>query len=184
MSSEVASVVLPQFFPEQWLVDAPEIVHTDFPSRIRIGYVVRGDGGYSYLMREELEASRLTLSQLRERALRKLGALTMPKFHVARTPGGAEAFLSDDVDNFTAVRILLPVVRQALAAQLGAEHYAAIPCRDWFICWSKNQHAEYQEKNLRNAREAFLKDEYHLTPDILEVSGSGFHLHSEQTVDD
>lgn len=183
MSSGVASVVLPQFFPQHWLVNAPDMIHTEFPSRIRIGYVVRGDGGYSYLMREEFEESGLNLSQLHEYALRNLGTLTMPKFHVARTPGGAEAFLSDDVDNFTAVRILLPLVRQALAAQLGAEHFAAIPCRDWFICWSKDQHSDHQAKNLREARETFLKDEYHLTPDILGVSASGFHMHSEQTVD-
>ena len=175
--------MLPQFFPQQWLVDAPEMIHTNFPSRIRIGYVVRADGGYSYLMREEFEASGLALPQLHECALRNLGALAMPKFHVGKTPGGAEAFLSDDVDNFTAVRILLPVVREALRVRLGAEHFAAIPCRDWFICWSKDQHADYQAKNLRDTRDTFLKDEYSLTPDILWVSGSGFHLHLEQTVD-
>jgi len=183
VSSGAAFSVLPQFFPQHWLVDMPELIHTGFPSRIRIGYVVRAGGGYSYLMREEFEALGLTPSQLHETALSNLGALTMPKFHVGKTPGGAEAFLSDDVDNFTAIRILLPVVRQALVSQLGTEHFAAIPCRDWFICWSKDQHPDYQAKNLRDARDSFLKDEYNLTPDILRVSDSGFHLHLEQAVD-
>jgi hypothetical protein len=58
-------------------------------------------------------------------------------------------FLSDD-DDFSAVRILLPEVRQTLAEYLGTGHFAAIPCRGWFICWSKDQHAEYQGKNLHD----------------------------------
>jgi hypothetical protein len=183
VNSDFSSVVLPQFFPQHWLVGAPDIVHTEFPSRIRIGYVIRGEGAYSYLMREEFAASGLDLVQLHEFALRNLGALTMPNFQVARTPGGAEAYLADDVDRFTAVRILLPVVRRALVAELGDEHFAAIPCRDWFICWSKDQHHEFQAKNLRDARDIFLKDDYNLTPDVFAVSESGFKLHSEQAVD-
>lgn len=177
------SNLLPQFFPQHWLVDAPDIVHMEFPSRIRVGYVVREEGGYSYLMREECDALGLTLPELHEVALGNLGKMEMPELKVGKTPGGSEAFLSDTVDNFTAVRILLPRVRRALTTTLGNEYFAAIPCRDWFICWGKNQDAQYQAKNYRDARDIFHTDDYNLTPDVLLVSDSGFQLHEAQAVD-
>lgn len=40
--------VVPQFFPAAWLEEYP-IVFSDFPSGIRIGYVLREEGAYSYL---------------------------------------------------------------------------------------------------------------------------------------
>lgn len=52
---EVVTQVLPQFFPRHWL-DNPGIVFTNFPSRIRIGYVFRKDGSYSYLMEPDLRS--------------------------------------------------------------------------------------------------------------------------------
>jgi len=58
--------VLPQFFPAHWLADAPDIVAMDFPSRIRIGYVMRGDGGYSYVTRPQMESAEKTISRLLE----------------------------------------------------------------------------------------------------------------------
>jgi uncharacterized protein YtpQ (UPF0354 family) len=178
MTPSLQSQIYPQFFPAHWLEDAPEIVHSDFPSIIRIGYVLRVEGGYSYLTAPELRESQLTPRELHEVALDNLRALPMPGLSVGRTPGGPEAFLGETQDNFTAVRILLPVVQQALREELGDEFLVTLPCRDWMLCWSKSQAAERQAHNAADALKIFESDQYNLTPDILAWSQAGFRLHA------
>ncbi len=177
------SAVLPQFFPAYWLKNVPDMISTDFPSRIRIGYVVREEGAYSYVMRPALEEADISESALHASALRNLHALPLPGLTVGKTPGGPEAFLEDVDDNFRAIRILLPAVGEALAQELGDEYFAAIPCRDWFFCWSKNQSREWQQRNISQARKNFIEDDYNLTPDILLRSKTGFSLYLAQNVD-
>jgi hypothetical protein len=93
-------------------------------------------------MRPALEEAGISLNALHESALQNLHALPLPGLTVGKTPGGPEAFLGEVDDNFHAIRILLPVVEEALAHELGDEYFVAIPCRDWFVCWSKNQTPE------------------------------------------
>lgn len=174
---DLLSGVLPQFFPVHWLEDAPEIVFTGFPSRIRIGYVQRKNNGYSYVMHSTLQETGVTLGILHQAALHNLDALSNIQLTIGSTPGGPEAFLNTAEDNFQAARILLPRVQNSLAQKLGAEYYAAIPCRDWFICWSKNQSQEWKDKNISGALSDFLNDDYNLTPGILLKSETGFSVH-------
>lgn len=175
--------VLPQFFPAHWLDDAPDVVSTDFPSRIRIGYVVRQDDGYSYVMRPHLESAEVSLHELHEAALFNLRSMAMPELKIGKTPGGPELFLGEAEDNFTASRILLPDLQRVFAEHLGPEFYAAIPSRDWFICWSRNQTDEWQARNIASARETFADDEYNLSPDVFLVSGGQFSLYLKQDDD-
>ena len=179
---EILSSVYPQFFPAHWLTDTCDIIHAEFPLRIRIGYVMRSDGHYSYLMGEEFEASGLSHSAIRDAALENLRELPMPDLTVGGTPGGPEAFLGETDDNFLAARILLPEVQCGLVSELGPEFYVALPCRDWLVCWSKEQASEFQTRNAADAKKIFLEDEYNLTPDILLFDGSRFSLH-QQTVE-
>ncbi len=174
------SSVLPQFFPAHWLESAPDMVFSEFPSRIRIGYVVRGEGGYWYVMRQHLEESGLALQALHNAAVLNLQDLPTPSWYVASTPGGPEAWLSDTVDNFNAARLLLPSLQQALAAELGEPFLAAIPCRDWHICWSFAQDAEWQSKNIAEAAKIYREDDYNLTPDVLSFSKGNVTLHLAQ----
>ncbi len=95
------------------------------------------------------------------RTLSKIGMQT------GETPGGPELFLTGINDSFQAVRILLPNVQDAMARILGDEYFCAIPCRDWFICWSKLQSQEWQQRNIEKALADFVDDDYSLTPDIL-----------------
>jgi len=176
-SSNLLDMVVPQFFPAHWLDDAPDIVFSSFPSRIRIGYVVRHNGGYSYLMRPRLKEVGVSLETLHNSALDDLRAMPIGGLQVGQTPGGPEVFLTGVADNFQAARILLPNVQAAIVQQLGKEFLAAIPCRDWFICWSKNQSKEWQDRNVAKALEDFTNDAYNLTPDILLRSSDGFSLH-------
>jgi uncharacterized protein YtpQ (UPF0354 family) len=172
--------VLPQFFPAHWLVDAPDIVATDFPSRIRIGYVLRSDGAYSYVMQSQLKAAGVSPDELHTAALHNLRSMPMPELNVGRTPGGPELYLGEVDDNFKASRILLPAVQRVFAEELGPEYFAAIPCRDWFICWSKNQIDEWKSRNIESARQTFLDDEYNLSPDVFIVSSGQFSVYLEQ----
>jgi hypothetical protein len=174
--------VIPQFFPAHWLEDAPDIAYSEFPSRIRVGYVRRGDGNYSYIMRDMLLNRGLSIQMLHEVALHNLDSLSEIELTIGKTPGGSEAFLRETDDNFQAARILLPRVHKALMRELGEEYFAAIPCRDWFVCWSKNQSDDWQKRNIERARSNFLEDEYNLTPDIFLRSEAGFTMYLEQTI--
>jgi uncharacterized protein YtpQ (UPF0354 family) len=181
-SNNLLSEVLPQFFPAHWLDDAPDLVFSAFPSRIRIGYVVRREGSYSYVMRPTLEDVGVSLQALHNSALDNLRAMPCGGLRVGQTPGGPEAFLTGVDDNFQAIRILLPNVQAAIVQEMGEEFFAAIPCRDWFVCWSRNQSKEWQERNVAKALEDFINDEYNLSPDILLRSMDGFSVHLAQEI--
>ena len=180
---DLLSSVLPQFFPAHWLTDAPDMVAMDFPSRIRIGYVVRGDSAYSYVMRPQLESAQISLDELHTAALRNLRAMPMPELKIGQTPGGPELYLGETDDNFTASRILLPGVQRVFAEELGSEYFAAIPCRDWFICWSRHQVDEWKSRNAASAKQTFMDDEYNLSPDVFLVSSGKFSIHLSQCND-
>ena len=121
----------------------------EFPSRVRVGYVVSAPGGYSYIMRPEFEEVGVSVDELHAFALHNLRARPCGGLTVGATPGGPEAFMSDVDDNFRAARILLPNVQDALARALGDEFLVAIPCRDWFVCWSKSQSVDWQNPQHR-----------------------------------
>jgi uncharacterized protein YtpQ (UPF0354 family) len=178
---DVITGVLPQFFPKHWL-DQPGIVFTDFPSRIRIGYVLRVEDGYSYLMEHEFPQFELSVAELHDIALTNLVRLPSAGITIGKVPEGAEGWISAKDDNFAAVRILLPSVQQAFRKALGEEFHLVLPHRDWCFCWSRLQSTERQCKHAEEALEDFLKDDYSLTPDILLCSHDGFSLHREQLV--
>ena len=178
---DIINGVLPQFFPKHWL-DEPGIVFTDFPSRIRIGYVLRSDGGYSYMMEREFPELGLSVEELHAMALANLARLASASITIGKVPGGWEGWISAKEDNFAAVRILLPSVQQEFREGLGEGFLFVLPHRDWCFCWSLAQSPERQSKHAEEALEDFLEDDYNLTPDILLCSHHGFSLHREQVV--
>ncbi|MBY0246784.1 MAG: hypothetical protein K2Q17_03865 [Nitrospiraceae bacterium] len=175
---EMLANVLPQFFPAHWL-DSSDIVSSDFPSRIRIGYVIRSLHGYGYVNREELRALNVDLAGLHAAALTNLQALPSGNIRIAQHPEGPEGYITAE-DNFAAVRILLPTARRLLLSKLGPEFYAVIPHRDDCFCWSPKQSTLRQAKHAQAALEDFRSDEYQLTPDILRVTEDGVSLYREQ----
>jgi uncharacterized protein YtpQ (UPF0354 family) len=178
------SELLPQFFPEYWRSDVPDLVFSEFPSSIRIGYLLKMTGGYRYLMRPQLEESGLSLEEVHAAAIRNLDELPLAGVTVGKTPGGSEAWLGDSEDNFHAARILLPRVQQALRDELGESFFVALPCRDWFVCWSKEQASGWQAKNRADVLKTFREDEHRLTPDVLLFSGGSFALALAQDPED
>lgn len=170
--------VLPQFFPASWLEDCP-IVFSDFPSRIRIGYVLRGEGAYSYVLRDDLQRVGITVPELHEFAVENLSALPSGRMTLADPSGGSEGFIAAD-DNFAAGRILLPEYRTMLASKLGDRFLVTLPHRDSCFCWSLTQPPERQAKHAAEALEDFVNDDYCLTPDILLATINGFSMYKEQ----
>jgi hypothetical protein len=63
---------------------------------------------------------------------------------------------------------------------LGEEFLVTIACRDDCFCWSVSQPPERQERHARAAMEAFMDDDYNLTPDILLCCSGGFELNRQQ----
>ena len=175
------AAVLPQFFPAHWLHDAPGIVFSDFASRIRVGYVTRDEGEYSYLLEDQFSALGLTIEALHSCALSNLQMLPSGRITFANLAGGAEGFISCE-DNFAAARLLLPAVRAEFASRLGDEFLAALPHRDECFCWSQTQDSDRQLRHVTEALEDFVSDEYNLTPDILLVNAEGFRVYREQDV--
>ncbi len=171
--------VLPQFFPAAWLNDAPEIVFSDFPSRIRVGYVVRKDGAYSYLFNQQFLESGLTIEEVHGSALVNLQNLSSAKITIASVGGAAEGFISAE-DNFAAARILLPTIRREFASHLGDDFLVTLPDRDQCFCWSKAQDGDRQQRHVVEAVEDFVSEVYNLTPDILLVNRTTFRLFREQ----
>jgi hypothetical protein len=179
---EVIARVLPQFFPKHWL-DNPGIVSSEFPSRIGIGYVLRSDGLYSYLVEEELGTLGLSVAELHEAAVGNLAHLPPAAISIGKVPGGAEGWLHAVEDNFAAARILIPAVQREFAQELGEPFLIALSHRDDCFCWSEQQSPERQRKHIREAVERFLAEEYNLTPDILRFSRGSFSLYLEQAAE-
>ena len=176
---QLTSGVLPQFFPAHWL-EHPGIAFTPFPSRIRIGYVLRQEGRYGYVMEDELAALGLRVPDLHATALTNLAKLPSASITIGKVPGGAEGWIAAGDDNFGAVRILLPEVQREFRDALGEEFLVTVACRDDCFCWSLSQSPERQERHAREALEAFRNDEYNLTPDILLCRNGGFEPHRQQ----
>lgn len=178
---DVISHVLPQFFPAHWL-DRPGLVFSEFPSRIRIGYVIRGEGNYYYLCEEEFSGLSPTLEDVHAAALENMAKLPSAQISIGKVPGGAEGWIHATEDNFAAARILLPKVQQVFRRELGEEFLLTLAHRDDCFCWSPQQSPERQERHAVNALLAFLNEEYSLTPDVLLCSQGRFRLHRQQVV--
>jgi uncharacterized protein YtpQ (UPF0354 family) len=179
---EIQSRVLPQFFPAHWLEDISNLVHTDFPSCIRIGYVVRDTGSYHYLLEEDIRGISISLPELNKLALDNLRRLPTGNIRIAEPPWGPEGYVFAE-DNFAAVRILLAEVRKMFASKLGKEFLATLPHRDDCFCWSRAQPDEYQKKHAADAVKDYQGAEHSLTPDIFLVTEAGVHLHEQQLLD-
>lgn len=178
---DVINRVLPQFFPKHWL-DNPGIVFSDFPSRIRIGYVLRGDGSYCYLIDDQFAELGIPIDELNAAALVNLARLPSASISIAKVPGGAEGWIHATDDNFAAARILLPDVQREFVDALGEPFLVSLSHREDCFCWSLAQSRERQQKHVREALERFLVEDYNLTPEILCYSQEGFSLHLEQVL--
>jgi hypothetical protein len=69
------------------------MVYSEFPSRIRIGYVLRGEGNYSYLCEQDLSSMPISLKELHAAALTNLAGLSPANISTAKAYGGVEGWI-------------------------------------------------------------------------------------------
>ena len=140
---DVINRVLPQFFSKHWVVN-PGMVHSEFPSRIRVGYVLRGDDGYSFIVDDQFAELGISIGELHPAALANLARLPSASISIGKVPGGAEGWIHATDDNFAAARILLPNVQRKFMDVLGEPFLVSLSHRDDCFCWSLAQTQERQ----------------------------------------
>ncbi len=158
--------LLPQFFPEWWRGQYG-IVGMTFAEGVALGFVRRGRGGYSYLLKDDFRALGIQEAEMVSKALDNLAELNgRVALKIARPPGATVAWI-DAEDNFAAVRLLLPEVKARLVKELGERLLFTIPSRDLCLCWNASAPPQLTEKHAREVIEAFDDEEYNLTPSVL-----------------
>ena len=164
--------VLPQFFPASWIESTEPMIFSDFPSRVRVGYVNRIEGGYSFLKMSDLESQRVDQTSVHQASLNNLRSFGNIGLKTAKVASGVEGWIVAD-DNFAAARILLPNVQAKLFELLGDPFRFTIPHRDDCFYWSVGQALERQIQHGKNAAREFETDAYNLSPDVFECSKAG-----------
>jgi uncharacterized protein YtpQ (UPF0354 family) len=164
--------VLPQFFPASWIESTQPMLFSDFPSRVRVGYVNRIEGSYSFLMMSDIESQGADQKSIHQASLNNLREFGEMGLKTAKIASGIEGWIVAD-DNFTAARILLPNVQAKLFELLGDPFRLTIPHRDDCFYWSVSQALERQIHHSKNAAKDFETDDYNLSPDVFECSKAG-----------
>jgi hypothetical protein len=157
--------LLPQFFPRSW-EDEYNAFGIAFTEDVTLGFVNRGDGGYSYLLKADAQALACSHAHLLSESLSNLAQLSdAAEVKIARPPGSTVAWVKAE-DNFIAVRMLLPSVRSKVAKELGERYLFTVPSRDLCLCWAISSPTDLSEKHAREAEEDFASEEYNLSPHV------------------
>lgn len=108
------NTVLPQFFPRPW-EDVHDVFGIAFTEDVTVGFVIRGDGGYSYLLKTDAQAQGISHANLLSESLHNLAEMRDgAELKIARPLASTVAWVQAQ-DNFAAVRMLLPSVKSKLA---------------------------------------------------------------------
>jgi hypothetical protein len=153
---------LPQFFPKSWEAEC-DVFGMSFTEDVSIGFVVRENGGYSYLLNGDAINNAIDSQILLKESTSNLAELSAgAELKIARPPGAVVAWINAN-DNFAAIRILLPKVLNVFKQELGNFFYFTIPSRDLVLCWNKDAPEDITNKHLDEAAEDFRTEEYNLS---------------------
>ncbi len=156
------SRIIPQLFPAGW-TDDYQVFGIPFTEEVSIGFVAREDGRYSYVMQHDVDTPS---DQLLTLALANLATLEEGvALKVARPPGATVVWI-EAPDNFGAVRLLLPSVKEMLFQELGSDFLFTIPSRDLILCWTAAAPKALTDKHAHEALEDFQSEEYNLSPHV------------------
>jgi hypothetical protein len=154
---------LPQFFPKPWEAEC-DVLGMSFTEDVSIGFVLRENGGYSYLLKADEVHNAIDSKMLLKEAISNLAELSIgAELKIAWPPGAVVAWINAN-DNFAAIRILVPKVVNILKQELGNSFYFTIPSRDLVLCWNKSAPQSITNTHLDEAAEDFQTEEYNLSP--------------------
>lgn len=159
----VKSLILPQFFPCQWRHDTG-VYGIDFADLFSLGFVLREEGGYSYILQDQIHEFDIPPEEFLDASLYNLSSLKEGvQLHIGHPPGATVLWITAD-DNFASVRLLLPKVQEEICNRIGAKFYFTIAARDIVSAWNPDAPVELTKKHLREAREDCESDEHSLSP--------------------
>lgn len=160
----------PQIAPAEYGTRMP-LAQRPFAHGAIEAYVLDQDSTYQYVLVDDLARWKVTLDEVRARALENLDRASAGLS--PEVADGAETVLVFSThDGYDAARLLLPSVRAAAAAALGSPFHAAIPTRDTLVLWRADASPDVAAQTRRTVAEQFSHDPYALSDAILEVTAT------------
>jgi len=170
---EARSNLMPQLMPEAFVRIAPiELVHRPFVDGVTLGFVIDAEASYHYVNVEMRDKWRVDNDTLQSVAFENLNQRSKG-IEMMAFPGDNAFFVINTTDGFDAVRILLPQIKEVISEQIGSPFFAAVPNREFLICWSATGDQEFQEKMRQQVLSDFDEQPYPLSRSAFEVLENG-----------
>lgn len=157
----------PQLMPTEYLQQAPATL-LSFPltDDVAIGVVVDRENTYAYVREEDPALWGVTSAEVYEIAVQNLDRAS--KEIPMHAGPGADRFVAIEAgDGYDAARILVPALRASIAERLGSPFLAAIPNRDFLICWAQGASPEFDAFVREKVRRGNAVQPYPLTAEVL-----------------
>jgi hypothetical protein len=168
--SDVQPRLRPQFMPAEYL-DQARAPLLSFPLNddVVIGVVVDQENTYAYVRAEDPELWGVAPETVYDVAIENLNRAS------AEVPmhsgSGPDRFIAIETgDGYDAARLLVPGLRGFIAEHLGSPYFAAIPNRDFLICWAMDASSGFQQFTREKVAKDNAEQPYSLTAEVLVVS--------------
>lgn len=162
----------PQIMPPEYAEQAP-ILSFPFGQTLAIGIVLDREEGYVYVRHEDAVRWKKSERELLDLAIENLDAASR-EMQMHASEGEDVKFVAIETkDGFDAARILIPGLRDFLAARLGIPFCFGIPNRDFIICWNSDASAGFSDFVADKLQNDFDTQPYPLSPQVFEVDSVG-----------
>jgi hypothetical protein len=162
----------PQIMPPDYAQQTP-IISFPLGQTLAIGIVLDLDKGYLYVRREDALRWNKSARELLDIAIANLDEASREMPMQSADSEEAKWIGIEMKDGFDAARILIPKLREFLAAGLGSPFRFAVPNRDFLICWNTAASARFSDFVASKIRRDFETQPYPLSPHIFEVTTDG-----------
>lgn len=165
---EARTRLRPQLVPSDFGANNPDLLRRAFLPGVDLAYAIDEVERYALVLTPQAASWGVGEDDLYAVALANLAAACEPgKLAVTlpSEPGGEGRWVAlDSDDGYAAARVLVPAMRQRLAALLGEPFYVALPNRDFLVAWSRDSsfHAAFAER----ARQDFAHKHHPLSPEV------------------
>ena len=171
---EIQPKLRPQLIPVEYLKLGKSFLYESCPfsKDLLLGYVVDSPDTISFVRPDDVKAWSVDLGTLNKLAFTNLenASRQLPDRIQDHGPGGKGRWLAISLaDGYDATRILLPQLRKRIEDQLGSPFYAAIPNRDFLICWSKDYWKA--DQFAAEVKQDYQTKNHQMSPDVYMVKG-------------